>query len=77
MVPLTVPPSSWCESVINLFILFRHEFEVVFCVNHEKISFSRPDFGDSKIAIWGLTFLTNFYKRVHLLFKKRHVSDCQ
>ena len=31
--------------------LTGHEFEVVFCVNHEKISFSRPDFVDSKIAI--------------------------
>ena len=48
-----------------------------FCVNGEKISFPRPDFVDSETAIWGLTSLTDFYKRVQLSFKKRHASDCQ
>ena len=46
-------------------------------MNREKISFSRPDFVGFKIAIWGLTSLTIFYKRVHLLIKKQPVSDCQ
>ena len=46
-----------------------------FCVNREKISFSRPDFVDSEIVIWGLTSLTDFYRRIHLLFKKRHVEN--
>ena len=41
-----------------------------FCVNREKISFPGPDFVDSETLIWGLTSLTDFYKRVHLLFKK-------
>ena len=31
---------------------------------------SRPDFLDSEIVIWGLTSLTDFYERVHLLLKK-------
>ena len=39
-------------------------------MNCEKITFSRQDFMDSEIAIWGLTFLTDFYKQVQLLFKK-------
>ena len=47
------------------------------CVNREEISFSRPDFVNFKITIWGLTFLSIFYKRVHLLFKKQYVSDFQ
>ena len=46
-------------------------------MNREKINFARPDFVDSEIGIRGLTSLTDFYKRVHLLFKKRHVPDCQ
>ena len=42
-------------------------------MNGEKISFSRPDFVDSEIAICGLTSLTDFYKSVQLLFKKQQV----
>ena len=45
-------------------------------MNGEKISFSRSDFVDSEIVIFGLASLTNFIKRINL-FKKRHVSDCQ
>ena len=52
--------------------LFRHEFEVVFAWIVKK-----SDFVDSEIVVWGLTSLTDFHKRVHLLFRKRHVSDCQ
>ena len=38
---------------------------------------SRPDFVDSEIVIRGLISVIDFYKRVRLLFKKRHVLDCQ
>ena len=48
--------------------LFRHEFEVVFAWIVKK-----SDFVDSEIVVWGLTSLTDFYKRVHLLFRKRRV----
>ena len=30
---------------------------------------------ESEIAIWGLTSLTDFYKWVHLLLNKQHVSS--
>ena len=60
-----------------IYFLSSREFEVVFVQIIKKISFSHPDFADSEIVIWGLTSLTDFYKRVQLLFKKRHVSDCQ
>ena len=71
-----IPPSSRCESVFNLFFVLSYIWSF-FCVNREKISFSRPDFVDSEIVIWGLTSLMDFYKRVNLLFKKQLVSDCQ
>ena len=48
-----------------------------FCANREKIRFPRQDFVDCEMVIWGLTSLTDFHKRVYLLFKKRHVSDFQ
>ena len=51
--------------------LFRPKFDVVFA------RILHPDFVDSEILIWGLTSLTDFYKRAHLFFKKQHVSDCQ
>ena len=38
---------------------------------------NRPDFVDSEIVIRGLISVIDFYKRVRLLFKKRHVLDCQ
>ena len=76
LVPLMIPPSSWYESVFNLFFV-PSWISNCFCVNGEKMSFSRPDFMDSEIVIWGLTSLSNFYERVQFLFKKRHVSDCQ
>ena len=76
LVSLMISPSSWCESVFNLFSVPSWIWSC-FCVNCEKISFSRPAFVDSEIVIWKLTFLTDFYKIVHLLFKKRHVLDCQ
>ena len=76
LVPLMIPPSSWYESVFNLFFV-PSWISNCFCVNGEKMSFSRPDFMDSEIVIWGLTSLADFYKRVQCLFKKRHVSDCQ
>ena len=70
LVPLMIPPSSWCQSVFNLF-LFRREFDVVFAWIVKKISFSRPDFADSKIAIWGLTSLTGFIKE--FTFRSKYV----
>ena len=45
-----------------------------FCVNREEISFPCPDFVDSEVVTWGLISLTDFHKRIHLLFKKRHVQ---
>ena len=74
LLPLIIPHSSRCEIVFNLFSLPLW-VESCFCVNHDKISFSRPDFVDSEIVIWGLTSLTDFYRRIHLLFKKRHVEN--
>ena len=76
LVPLMISPSSCSKSVINLFFV-PSWISSCFCVNGKKISFSRPDFVDSEIAIWGLTSLMDFDKRVQLLFKKRQVSDCQ
>ena len=58
-----------------IYILFRRKFWVGFCENGEKISFSCPDFADSKIVIWGLTSIIDFYKGIQLLFKKQYVSD--
>ena len=49
----------------------------LFLLNGEKINFSRPDFVDSEIVIWGLTSLTDFYKSFQLLFRKQYVSDYQ
>ena len=65
-----------CESLFTLFSVPSWIWSC-FCMNHEKISFSRSDFVVSEIAIWRLISLTNFYKRVYILFKKRHASDCQ
>ena len=76
LVPLTIPSSSRYESLFNLFFVPSWIWSCS-CVNGEKISFSCPDFEDAKIAISGLTSLTNFYKRVHLSFRKQHVSNCQ
>ena len=67
---------TYNESVFNPFFVLSWIWSC-FCVNREKISFPRPDFVDSEIVIWGLTSLTDFYERVHLLFKKWHLSDCQ
>ena len=53
-----------------IYFLFRRELEVIFVWICGKINLSRPDFLDSEIVIWGLTSLTDFYKRVHLLLKK-------
>ena len=76
LVPLMIRPSSWCESVFNLFFV-PSWISSCFCVDGEKRSFYSPDFVDSEILIWRLTSLMNFYKRVQLLFKKRRLSDCQ
>ena len=66
---------TYDESVFNPFFVPSWIWSY-FCVNREKISFPRPDFVDCETVIWGLTSLTDFYKRVHLFFKKRHASDC-
>ena len=67
---------TYNESVFNPFFVSSWTWSC-FYVNREKISFPRPDFVDPEIAIWGITSLTDFYKRIHLSFKKRHVLDCQ
>ena len=46
-----------------------------FCVKNEKISFSCPDFVDSEISLWRLTFLIDFYKGVQLLFKNMYLCS--
>ena len=46
MIPLAVGIKAYL-----IYFLFRREFEVVFSMNHEKISFSHPDFVDSEIVI--------------------------
>ena len=67
---------TYNKSAFNLFFVPSWVWSC-FCLNREKISFSRADFLDSTIVIWGMTILTGFYKWVHILFKKQHVSDCQ
>ena len=67
---------TYNESVFNPFFVLSWIWRC-FYVNREKISFPRPDFVDFEIVIWGLTSLTDFNKRAHLLFKKRNVSHCQ
>ena len=57
------------ESVFNPFFV-PSWIRSCFCVNREKISFSRPDYVDYEIFIWRLTSLTGFYIRAHPLFKK-------
>ena len=52
-----------------IYLLFRRELEVIF-VWIVWINLSRSDFLDCEIEIWGLTSLTDFYKRVHLLLKE-------
>ena len=42
----------------------------------KKNQFFRPVFLNFELVNAGLTPLTDFYKRVHILLKK-HVSDCQ
>ena len=36
----------------------------------KKNQFFRLDFADFEIVIWGLTYLKDFYKGVHILLKK-------
>ena len=55
-------------SFVNLKLFLRESW---------KNQFFSFRFVVSEIAIWRLIFLTNFYKRVYILFKKRHASDCQ
>ena len=52
-----------------IYLLFRRELEVIF-VWIVWINLSRSDFLDCEIEIWGMTSLTEFYKRVHLLLKE-------
>ena len=52
-----------------IYLLFRRELEVIF-VWIVWINLSRSDFLDCEIEIWGMTSLTDFYKRVHLLLKE-------
>ena len=52
-----------------IYFLLRCELEVVLEWILWK-NLSRPDFLDSETAIYGVTFLTDFYKRVHFLLKK-------
>ena len=67
---------TYNESVFNLFFVPLLIWSW-FCVDREKTSFSRIDSVDSEIVSEGLVSLTDFYKRVGLLFKKRRLSDCQ
>ena len=64
MIPLAVGVKPYL-----IYFLFRRELVVLY-ESCEKINLSCPDFLDSEIVIWGLTSLTDFYKRVHLLLKK-------
>ena len=58
-----------CSSLVPKMKAYLIYFLFHVCVNREKISFTGPDFVDSETVIWRLTSLTDFYKRVHLLFK--------
>ena len=66
LVPLMIPGNSRCESAFSV----PSWIWSCFCENHEKISFSRPEFVDSEIVIWELTSLTDLSNRLHLLLKK-------
>ena len=59
-----------------IYFFFSREFEAVLAWI-TKNQFSRPDFVDCEIVIWGLTSLSNFYKRVHLLPWNRLWQLCQ
>ena len=50
LVPRMTPSVGVKACLIYLF-WFRRAFEVVFCVNHEKFSFSCPDFEPCEILI--------------------------
>ena len=64
-----IPGDSRSESAFCLFSVPSWIWSC-FCENHEKISFSRPEFVDSEIVIWELTSLTDLSNWVHLLLKK-------
>ena len=65
MIALTVGVKAYL-----IYFLFRRELEVVFVWILSKNQTFSSRFLDSEIVIWGLTSLTDFYERVHLLFKK-------
>ena len=76
-----VGTSNYLPSAVDvkacLIFLFHREFEVAFVWIVKKISFAGPDFMDCEIVIWGLTSLSNFYKRVHVLLKNWLCQMCQ
>ena len=74
LVLLKISSSSRYKSLFNLFFCSVVNLKLFF-LNCEI--FCCPDFVDSEISIGALTSLINFYKRVHLWFKKQHVSNCQ
>ena len=72
-----IPLAAGVKAYLIYFFCSVVNWKLFLCESCEKISLFRPDFMDSEIVIWGLTSLTDFYKRVHLLLNKHHASDCQ
>ena len=70
MIPLTVG-----VKVYLIHFLFRRELVVLVWIVWRNLS--TLDFFDPEIVIWGLTSLTDFYKRIRLLLRKGHVLDCR
>ena len=64
-----LPIAAYVKTYLVVFVLLW--IWSCFCVNREKISFPGPHFWDFETVIWGLTSLTDFYKRVHIFIKKR------
>ena len=74
-VPLMIPPSSRFKAYL-IYSLFRCEFEVVFAWIVKKLVFLVQILWILKLRFEDWPLWKVFYKRVHLLFKERHVSDC-
>ena len=75
LAPLMIPLEVGVKAYLTIFV--PPWISSCFCVNDEKLRFSRPDSVGSEIFIWVLTSLMDFYKSVQLLFKRQHESDCQ
>ena len=66
-----IPPRGQCKAYL-IYSLIRCEFDVAFAWIVKKLVFLVQILWIQDWSLW-----KDFYKRVHLLFKEQHVSDCQ